>query len=262
MKLSLFTNTTFTFDSQQSTQYGLILVNLDTGEKHASFSIGREISEEKVKNNPIPYFFGVEEEPLYFTVTLAREDGEEWDYDTRVNVVKWLFQDEYKPFISTDHPYIVFNCMIVERPEKILIGNTFRLIELTFRCDSPWAWSPFFINNYDLSDNESTQIITMNNSSNIEKYNHPEIWIKSLDGGTISLKNTSDGGREFILNDLQVNETIYLNNKLKQIETDVPSVYRLKDFNRSWLRLRYGVNQIVVTGKCLIKTRTRFGMAI
>jgi len=256
----MFTNTTFQFDNRKSTDFGLYIVNLDTSTKNAPYAVEREINEEKVRNNPIPFFFGLNEQPLYFKVTLFRE--EEWDYDTRIEITRWLFQDEYKPFISTDHNDIIYNCIITDRPEKLLVGNIPRLIELTFRCDAPWAWSPFFSINYNLSDNITTQTITMVNKSNIIKYYYPEIWIQSLDGGTISLQNYSDSGREFKFNNLQANEIIYVNNQLKQIETDIPNIYRLKDFNRNWLRLNYGINQIAVTGKCLIKTQMQYPIAI
>jgi len=257
----LFTNTTFQFDSKKSTDFNLYLVNLETGVKNVPYSVEREINEEKIRNNSIPYFFGINEQPLYFKVTLFRE--EEWDYDTRIEITRWLFQDEYKPFISTDNNSIIYNCIIVDRPEKLLIGNITRMIELNFRCDAPWAWSPSFSTTYDLSDNTTTKTLQFENRSNIVKYCYPEIWIQSLDGGAISLKNYSDGGREFKFNNLQINETIYVNNQLKQIETDIPNIYRLSDFvGRNWLRLNYGINQIVVTGKCLIKTQMQYPIAI
>ena len=256
----MFTNTTFKFNDKVSSEFGLYLASLDTSTKNAPFAVERTINEEKVRNNPIPFFFGIDENPLYFKLTMYRE--EEWDYDTKVEIVRWLFQDEYKQFISEDHSQIIYNCIIVDDPEKILVGNVQRLIELTFRCDSPWAWSPVLSTNYDLSNNTTTQTITMVNKSNIVKYYYPEIWIESLEGGIISLQNYSDGGREFRFSNLQVNETIYVHNQLKQIETDVPSIYRLKDFNRNWLRLNYGINNIVVTGKCLIKTQMQYPIAI
>ena len=256
----MFTNTTFKFNDKVSSEFGLYLASLDTSTKNAPFAVERTINEEKVRNNPIPYFFGMTEQSLYFKLTMYRE--EEWDYDTKVEIVRWLFQDEYKQFISEDHPSIIYNCIVTDRPEKILVGNVQRLIELNFRCDAPWAWSPVLGTTYDLSDNTTTKTLQFENRSNIVKYYYPEIWIQSLDGGTISLKNYSDGGREFKFDNLQVNEIVYINNQLKQIETDVSSIYRLKDFNRNWLRLNYGINNIVVTGKCLIKTQMQYPIAI
>lgn len=257
----MFTNITFKFNDKISSEFGLYLASLDTGTKNAPFAVERNIIEEKVPHNPIPYFYGIEEQTLSFQLTMYR-DEEELDYDTRVEIVRWLFQDEYKPLISEDHPYIVYNCIVVDKPEKILIGNMPRLITINFKCDAPWAWSPILSATHDLSNNTTSQILKLENKSNIVKYYYPEIWITSLDGGTISLVNYSDGGREFKFNNLQTNETIYVNNRLKQIETDVADIYRLKDFNRTWLRLGYGINQIAVTGKCLIKTKMQYPIAI
>ncbi len=248
------------FNGRLSTEFGLYIASLETGTKTATFGVERDIIEEKISKNPIPYFFGLEESPLCFELTMYRE--REWDYDTRFEVVRWLFQDEYKNFISSDNPSIIYNCIVYSRPEKILIGNIPRLITLKFRCDSPWAWSPVFKTIYDLSDNISTTVKDFENKSNVIKYYYPEIWIKSLDGGTISLINHSDNNREFKFDNLFANETIYINNQFKQIESDIPSKYRLADFNRNWLRLVYGVNKIGITGKCLIETKMQYPVAI
>jgi phage-related protein len=256
----LFINTTFEFDGQQSTEYGLLLANMSSSVMNTPFAYGRQIREERVNSKSMPYFFGIDEEPLQFRVMLARQ--EEWDYNTRLEVVRWLFQDTYKPFVSTDHIGIIYNAMVVDSPEKISVGNIPRMIELNFRCDAPWAWTPFYVYNYDLSTNPGVSIITIENKSNIQKHVSPEIWIRSIEGGTIKLKNTSDGGREAILVNLLPNEVIYLNNEFKQIETDRPSVYRLKDFNRKWIKLVYGMNHIEVTGKCLITSKAKYGIAV
>lgn len=256
----MFINTTFEFDGQQSTEYGLLLANMSSSTMNTPFALGRQVREAKIGSKSIPYFFGVDEEPLQFRVMLARE--EEWDYDTRLRVVRWLFQNEYKPFISTDNIGVIYNAMVVDSPEKISVGNIPRMIELNFRCDAPWAWTPHYVYNYDLSTNTGTTTITIENNSNIQKYVHPEIWIRAIDGGTITLTNTSDGGRQTILTNLLANEVVYLNNEFKQIETDLPSVYRLKDFNRKWIQLVYGMNHIQVTGKCLITSKAKYGIAV
>lgn len=256
----MFTNTTFEFDGQKSTDYGLLLVNLETGVRNAPFGIGRSIIEEKIPNKPTPYFYGLNEDPLVFTVTLVRE--EEWDIDTRLGVSRWLFQDKYKPFISTDNVGVVYNCMAVDRPEKILVGNVPRLIEITFRCDAPWAWSPTYVSQYDLSNNNTITILNIANQSNINKYYRPEIQFKTIEAGDVTLKNLSDGGREFKFTGLSANETIYTNNELRQLETDIPSVYRLNNFNRNWFRLNYGINQIQVTGKILLTLKMKFPIAV
>ncbi len=236
---------------------------MSVAEKNTPFGVERNINEEYVKNNPIPYFFSVDELPLYFHVTLGKKNGTNFTYKDRVKIARWLIKKEYKNFISTDNMGVIFECMVSDRPEKVLIGNTPLVIEFTFRCNAPWAWSPYFVDTFDLSNNNTTKNIILENKSNIEEYVYPELWIQSLgDNNTIKLKNISCGGKEFIIENLEENEIIYINNKLKQIETNLPSIYRLKDFNRSWLSLGYGINNIKVTGKCLVKTRMRYGIAI
>lgn len=256
----MFTKTSFIFDGVKSDQFKLVLVNLQTGATNAPFTGSRSVVEEKMSKNRTPYFNYIKEEPMTITVTMARK--EPWDYDTRIRVAQWLFQDEYKDLISTDHVGIVYKCIAVDSPEKILIGNIPRMLNITFRCNSSTAWSPLNTEYRDLTNITAPTIIVLENKSNIEKFYYPELTIRSIDGGTILIRNMTDEGRIFNFDNLSPNETLYVNNKMRQIETDRPSVYRLKDFNRGWLRLVQGVNQLEVSGRCEIKATMRFPMVV
>ena len=91
---------------------------------------------------------------------------------------------------------------------------------------------------------------------------YPEVEFELIDTATgITLKNLTDGGREFVFSTLNTTETVYVNNQRKQIISDT-NLYRYSKFNKNWFRLVYGINQIRVTGKCILKVRSQFPIII
>ena len=258
--INLFASTEFMFDGIPSSYYGLSLLNFSTSQTTASYIGNKAIIEEQLPNKNIPYFYGISNSPLAFNITIGKET--EWTEEFKMEIARWLFQKTYKPFISNDNPSIVYNCIATNSPEKILFGNVQYLVSLNFRCDAPHAWSNPIMESYDLSDNTTSEILIWENRSNYENYIYPELQIESIDGGTIKLENLQDGGRITQINNLQAGEIVTLENDIQFIETNTTGIYRLKDFNRNWLRLIYGQNQIKVTGKCRIILRSKFPIAI
>lgn len=257
----LFENTNFIYNNINSSEFGLFLVQLSTGSRSEPFGTSRSILEEKIPDRKEPYFYKFDYEPLEFTVTLAKT--QEWDINDRLQVVRWLFQDRHKPFISVDNMGIIYNCVAIDSPQKILVGNIQRMIELTFRCDAPWAWTPIYNSFYDLSTISAPETIIMQNMSNIEKWYEPELEIIKKNGaGDVTITNLTDSASAFELTGLLNNEEIYVNNNFKQIVSNEPDRYPLNYFNRGWLRLAYGNNNIEVDGQCEISTRMRYPIGV
>lgn len=81
------------------------------------------------------------------------------------------------------------------------------------------------------------------------------------------LTNLTDGGKQFIFTDLQSGEIIYVDNRRKQIMSSLKeyynmNIYRYANFNKNWLRLVEGINQIEVEGTCKIQTKMQFPMSM
>ncbi len=257
-----FINTAFTFDGIDSEDmYGLKLIKLNTDFFEQNFGVPRMTIKEKIKGRKKPYFYGLEEDVLSFTVILAKETS--WTYKERQEIIKWLFQNTYKEFISLDTPNIIFKCIAVGNPKFYNNSLNQGYAEIQFECDAPHAWSPISIQKFDLSGNTTSTIIELSNKSNIEKYYYPEIEFQLQDDSTsVKLENLSDGGRVFEFTNLQTNETVYVNNATKHIISDT-GLYRLSNLtNKQFLRLIYGVNQIKVTGKCTLQFRSQYPIAV
>lgn len=132
-------------------------------------------------------------------------------------------------------------------------------MEVTFKTSSPYAWTPIYVDEFNLSDNNTTKIIEMENISNVVKTYSPKIEIQLLNGATgVTLKNLSNGGKEFKFEGLYPNERVSIDNENHFILSDKPFSNPFAKFNGNFLELVYGVNQIEVTGKCKIWTKMQF----
>jgi len=251
----------FIFDGINSQDMGLNLVRMDSGFIETPYMGSKSMIKTKIPNKDIPYFYGVDKEVISFTLQFSLDDesDDEWTPEKTYEISKWLLHDTYKSFQSHDDlgKYYYVICINGENIYKV---NNKGYIELTFESNAPYAFSPIYLNEYDLELNTTTDIIQIENKSNInDDYYYPTIEIELKGTSTnFSLKNLSDGGREFAFSDLQTNETISVDNQNKYIISDVPSVYRFSKFNGNWFRLLYGINQIEITGECFITVRTQF----
>lgn len=109
------------------------------------FFPSREIVEEKVKGKDRPYFMRIETEPLQFSVSFAFE--ETWNDAKIREITRWLTQhDYYQELFFTNEDGLgserIFYATVVD--EATLVHNCIKqgYINLTFRCDSPYSYSP------------------------------------------------------------------------------------------------------------------------
>lgn len=255
-------STTFIFDNIKSSDMGLYNIRLDSGGTSSPYISRQDIIEDEIINSHKPLLYGTRKRPIEFTLIFSTLE-EEFNSKKRLEIARWLIHDEYKAFQTTDYLGKIFNVIAISDVEFIEFGSNKGYFEVTFRCDAPWAWSPTYVEYYDLSNNSSKTIITMENNSNVLRYYYPEIEFK-LEGSSIgvTLKNLSDGGREFKFTGLKQGETIYVDNERNTIITDEINTYRISDFNKNWLRLVYGKNQIEVTGQCRIQTRMKYPLYV
>ena len=130
----MFTGTEFMYDGRLGSEFGLTIVNVTTKDSPQLFGIKREILETN-RTDGINSFHGFNQEPMEFTVTLARDI--EWDYFTRIEVSRWLFQNNYKALINTDYPDIIYNAVFYGESTIGLVGNIPRYITLDIRTDAP-----------------------------------------------------------------------------------------------------------------------------
>lgn len=110
-----------------------------------AFVASREIQEESIKGKARPYFQGTRKSPMKFNVSFAFEES--WNTQKIREVARWLTEhDYYQPLYFSNeigrNPEKIYYALVVDEPT--LIHNSLKqgYITLTFRCDSPYAYSP------------------------------------------------------------------------------------------------------------------------
>ncbi len=259
----------FIYDGIKSSDMDLHIMQINhSGFIETPYTSSVDIKQKKVAKRHTPYFFGVERDNIEFTVQLVLMDKynqpRKWTPQDRYKIAKWLFHDEYKEFISSDDLGKRYFCIATSDSDLNLI-NSQGYMEVTFTCNSPFAFSPTYIEFFDLTGNTTSTIIEIENRSNIIKRYRPKLEIEypNIVGFSettdIILRNLSDGGREFKLTDVKKGEIYSFDNENRIIKSSrVTNLNPLTHFNRNWLELVYGVNQIKITGKCNVWIKSCF----
>lgn len=248
----------FIFDGVKSQDMEeMYSVRMESGLAESPFFGGQDIEEEWVGNRITPYDYGTQLNPIEFTIQISPLD-KEWTPQLRNAIGRWLVHREYKSFQTCDDLGKYYYAKCIEAPNFQLASNR-GYLELTFRTNSAFAFSPVYISDYNLSDNATTRIIEMDNYSNINQNYKPKIEIQLVDGETdITLKNLSNGGKEFKFVGLSPNEIVSIDNQNEFIVSSNPLSNPFSKFNENWLELVYGTNQILVTGVCKLWVKSIF----
>ncbi|MFF2834244.1 phage tail domain-containing protein [Cellulosimicrobium cellulans] len=163
VKITIRDSLFFSFDGKKSADYGIFNVNLNSGMQEESLAATRELREQTVRGRDKPYFEDIAKQPLKFDVSFAFED--------RFNTVKlrevtrWLTEHSYyRPLYFTNEigkePEKIYYAVVVDSPT--LIHNSLQqgYVKLSFRCDSPYAYSPpIKSKDYDWIDSPYTRSI-------------------------------------------------------------------------------------------------------
>lgn len=245
-------STYFIYDGKKSYEMGLYNVTTKNGMYEEIFLPSRSIIEQKIRGKPQRYFIGFEYEPIKFSLEFAFFK-EYTSYSIR-EVARWLLQDDYKPLMFNENLDRVFYGMFIDDSQLVHNGLKEGFLQLNFYCDSPFAYTPVKEEIFDLSNNETSKFIQLENTGDL--VTRPEIWITKTNGnGDIKIKNYTNSGKELILTGLQDQEEIYLDCKNEDIVSNLPNIYRFDNHNDNWLDLVFGKNTLEITGKCYIRFR-------
>ena len=251
--------TGFTFNNISSESMDVKIVRVGgRGLASRKYFGGRRILEDHPDNALYPNFYGVKHEPFTFTVTFMCDEGVDMDDTKMYDLANWLISDEYKPFISDDNIGKVYYCMAINDADFITNGLQQGYFTVEFRCRDGFGWTIPAIVTHDLSTITSPTTIQIFNQSNVSEYFYPNMQITLEDSNTaISMVNLSDNSYTFSFTDLSVGEVLEIDNQKRKIESDTVA-NRFDKFNKNWFKLKKGMNNIQVTGKCTIKFNFSF----
>lgn len=239
----------FNYDGVWSDTYGLMHVVLDNGMFEEAFGSSRELVETEVKGSNKPLHHGFREAPLTFEMTIAFKD--KWTDGDIDNIIRWLFQDRYKPLYFEGKEDRIFMATPVDQPAIVHNGLREGYFTIQMRCDSSNLYSPHITT--PLTTVATSSTITINSNSHYDVF--PEISIKKTGAGKVEIISLDDGNSIFEVRDLTDQEDIYINCEKEIIETDIIGVYRYDKLIGDFPRILHGVNRFKVTGACQIQFR-------
>lgn len=266
IKITIKSSLYFSFADETSDLYNLININISSGMQEEDLSSQRTIIEHKVRGRTKPYFQNLEYQPR--TISISSAFTSSFDSNLINNVCRWLCSPTYyKPLFFSEEPERIYYALVVEDFKLIHNCLSEGYLNITFRCNDYYAYSPFYHKEYDFSNNTISTIINFNNLGDTTIY--PEVWIQKInDGDTendLSIVNYSDEMREFkfLTNKtdqigLINNENLYIDNENHHIETDLTDMYRYDCFNHNYLRLLPGENTLMISGKFKLKLRWQY----
>lgn len=186
----------FTYNGISSDDLGVFMINPNNGLYEETFLPSRKINTTKVYGRNNPYFKGVENEPLSFSLSIFIE---EWRERKNLReIARWLFQDYYKPLFFESNPERIFYAIFEGSSSLIHNGCKDGYITLNVTCNSPFTYSPIKPYNFRVIDGK------VNNKEYVELLNdgdlkiRPKLKITQYGTDDIKIKNNTNG-QEFIL---------------------------------------------------------------
>lgn len=252
----------FRFDGINSKNLKLKIVSVDNSKKNSQFGVEQEIVEDNSTN--IPLFLGVKRKCPTIPITMMKMNdfgnAESFTDKELDNICRWLFQDEYKPFISWDNTGIIYY-VIFTKGDSFYNCAKEGYLNLEMRLNAPHGYSNQLINFHQVTDKK---VIELHNGSNINTIVYPDIEFELLgDNRNLKITNLSNGDfMEF--EGLEKNEHAYVyNDGIKDIMSKVDKNRNLfKNFNKKWISMRYGKNRIEIIGNCRIKFISQYPTAM
>lgn len=257
----MFKSKYFRFDNKDSKNYNLAIVSIGSSDNF-QFGVGQSVQDTEGLGD-VPIFTGIKRDCPTIPITICKMDRENNLLPFRDkeldDICRWLFKKEYKPFISYDDSKVYYG--IFTKADKFENGINEGYINLEFQLSSPYAYSTV-INDYWIVNKQRE--IDIFNDSNVESMYYPDVEVELLKDCTdIEIHNMNTGDK-VVFENLLHDEHLYIyGDGLRDIVSLVDENRNLfPNFNKKFLKLRYGRNKIVVKGDCKINIKKQYPIAI
>ena len=240
----------FKYDGIMSTQYGLIITNIDTDSKKTKIDGKKTYTTINLPSNNKFYMMGRQiKEPLTFDIEITKSESNTALSDLQQrNIVKWLFDRVgYHKFeiMNKDYAGLYFNCYFTDE-ESLNYGVGCIGYKFTVVCDASWAWENPKTYTYSFTTLPFT--INFINNSDYEDYLYPQSVVITCGttGGTISITNKDDNNKVVQFTGLVANEVITITD-LGQISSSIGNS-RINNWNGNRFKFRNKDNHLYVEG--------------
>lgn len=257
-----FNNPYFIFDGIKSKDKNITIISIGETQKEKQFGINRNMEFEEGLNG-LQILKSIKLENLTVRLTLMKVNymGIPMAYNRNEldDICRWLFQDEFKPFISYDCTSVV-SYVIFTKGKNFKNAANEGYLNVEMKLSAPYAYSNQMIDYVHVSNQKDIIII---NNSNVQRFVYPDIEFKLGNSIDLEIINMTLG-ESMKFTGLSKDEHVYCyNDGLKYLESKVDKTRILyENFNKKWLRLSYGKNRIRIKGDCQIKIITQCPIAL
>lgn len=224
------------------------------GESSTDGSNNVSVLTQKIYRRPVPLTFGSEQTPVTSFPLEMYVEGEGLDSQDYSRVSAWLFgQNQYEILRICQNDLIdtYWNAFLTD-PKVTKVGNLIRGIECTVLADSPWAWKAPKTYLYSWANIQTiTDTINYYNFSQNNHYTYPSNLVITANsfGGSVSIINTSDNNRQFLLT-VSGGEVVTINCQTQTISSTIET-FPIQNFNMKFLRFKKGLNVLTISGNVL-----------
>ena len=251
--MALFAHS-FNFNGTSSETCQLRLVGFDNDSPLTTLYEKSVIKGDIHIHHPIPVRKGMKySDVLKIQISVVKEDGSVITDSELRRIRRWLNGcNEPKRLYFTGCENEIFesvdyygNFISVERFEPTC--ETYGL-KLVFENIAPYAFAKEETHAYTCTDSLNIQL--ENTSDEINEDYYPVVKIKSNATQTVTLVNHSDNERALTIY-MYRDQILTFYNQDKYIE-DNTGIFKMDDWNLTWFRLRPGMNDISITGNCIV----------
>lgn len=241
-----FRGSTISFNGINSSRYGLYLCTANGGVDYFTRQFGVERSINKENGAILSIEGSTPTIPLQLVKLDKHNNPVPIGKDELSRISHWLFSPtEYKPLIVDQNSVVYYGMFINGEIWQNECDQGY--LTLTFELDSDHAYT--ILQNSDFRVNGSRNV-TVNSRHTYGLYNEVDIEIKLASGQTGFTITNHTTGQTMILSGLSDCTHIYIyNDGVKHIENmDNKSQNLRGNFNKVFIHLAYGTNQITLKG--------------
>ena len=255
-----FNSYEFTFAGESSVMHNLMIYDIGgKSQGDTPFGSNASIVETRTNLRVQPLHFGVNynKTPLQFKLVFGSHQA--LDRYEMEDIAYWLTGYQSYQWLSIDQPdleNVQFRCLITQLT-PLSFGWLPYAFEATVVCDCPYAYSFPFERTYSI--NGETKILFRNDSL-VREFVKPTLtFVPSSGTDKLSIVNSSDNGREFLIENLPSSSIIVSVDNTNGIIQETRYGFNLYDgFNLKFFRLVSGDNNLVVNGNGTLTISGRF----
>lgn len=173
-----------------------------------------------------------------------------WEQEDLEDIISWLVQDEFKPFISYDNEEIVYYMKATKVSKKF--NHEYKgMLVIEYQLYTNYAYKKF---NKKIVSEDEAEVKIVNESSTLDKYYSPIIEIKCNEDSIVSIKNLTDTDttKELKTVEMKKDDELIIDNLLFTVQDKDGNNKFLSLDERGWIRLLKGNNILKIQGNCQV----------